>query len=86
MRRLAEVAKETNTPLEINFLGIREKRHYPNDLFWQVVGEVGAPVTFGMDAHRPEDAGDKRSVTAAMKLVEKYGLNYIGEPTLIPLK
>ena len=85
MRRLIEAAKETGTPLEINFLGIREHRHYPNEDFWRMVGEIGAPVTFGMDAHRAMDAGDERSALVAEKMVEKYGLHYIGKPTLKPL-
>ena len=85
MRRLVKAAKETGTPLEINFLGIREHRHYPNEDFWRMVGEIGAPVTFGMDAHRAKDAGDERSALVAEKMVEKYGLHYIGKPTLKPL-
>lgn len=86
MRRICLAAKRTGTPLEINFLGIREKRAYPREAFWQLVGETGAPVTCGMDAHRPKDAGDTASLSVAMKLVEKYDLNYIGEPTPILLQ
>ena len=86
MRRICLAAKKTNTPLEINFLGIRQKRDYPREAFWQIVGEVGAPVTFGMDAHTPEDAGDTASLSTAMNLVKKYNLNYIGAPTPILLQ
>ncbi len=85
MRRICEVAKQTNTPLEINFLGIRAERIYPTDLFWEIAGEVGAPVTFGFDAHDPESAADRTSLPIAKAMVKKYLLNYIGKPRLILL-
>ncbi len=82
MRRICVASKEENIPLEINLLGIRTDRHYPNPLFWEIAGEVGAPVTFGSDAHDPIDTYDGKSVEKALKMVKKYGLNYIGEPKL----
>lgn len=85
-RRIAEASKEYNVPLEINFLGIRGNRNYPNDDFWSVAGEVGCPVTFGFDSHDTMNAYDGASLSTAEALVEKFGLNYIGEPRLIPLK
>ena len=85
MKRLCTVAKEYETPLEINFLGIRENRFYPYDRFWEIAGEVGAPVTFGFDAHRKEDAADLTSIPKAAELVKKYDLNYIGMPKILPL-
>lgn len=85
MRRLCEVAKEYEIPLEINFLGIREGRIYPRDIFWQIAGEIGAPVTYGMDAHKKEDAADLASLTKASELVRKYDLNYVGMPKIIPI-
>lgn len=85
MRRICAAAREKNIPLEINLLGIRDGRHYPREEFWRFAGEVGAPVTFGFDAHDPLSAYDGASLPIATALVEKYSLNYIGEPTLIPL-
>jgi len=85
MKRLAEAALELNIPLEINCLGIREGRHYPCDAFWQIAGEVGAPVTVGFDSHTAESAYDGDSFAVAMELVKKYSLNYIGEPALRPI-
>ena len=85
MKRICEVSKEYETPLEINFLGIREGRIYPRDIFWQIAGEVGAPVTFGFDAHNKEAARDLESLSKATELVRKYGLNYIGMPRIIPI-
>ena len=85
MKKICEVAKEYETPLEINFLGIREGRIYPREIFWQIAGEVGAPVTFGMDAHSKEAARDTESLKVATDLVKKYSLKYIGMPKIVPL-
>ncbi|MBQ8885422.1 MAG: histidinol-phosphatase [Clostridia bacterium] len=82
IRRLCAAAKRTNTPLEINFLGIRTNRFYPHDKFWELAGEAGAPVVVGYDAHEPKDAGDNESYVRANELIEKYRLNYLEKPEL----
>ena len=83
IRRLCKAAKHLGVPFELNFLGIRQNRRYPNERFWQIVGEAAVPVTFGLDAHDVAAAGDVASLPRAMELVEKYHLNYIGEPNII---
>jgi histidinol-phosphatase (PHP family) len=82
MRRICLAARDENVPLEINFLGIRSGRNYPNELFWELAGETGAPVTFGFDAHSTDDAFDTASLVKAEALVKKYSLHYIGMPAL----
>ena len=84
MQRICRSAVTTGTPLEINFLGIRDGRHYPDERFWRIAGEERAPVTFGFDAHRPEDAFDAASLKTALDMVDRLGLNYIGEPQTAP--
>ena len=86
IKKICEASKEYNIPMEINFLGIRENRNYPNSAFWEVAGEVQCPVTFGCDAHSPEHAFDKESLEKAKEMVEQYGLNYIGKPTIISIQ
>ena len=86
MMRICEASLECGVPLEINFLGIRQGRYYPTPLFWEMVGDVQAPVTFGMDAHSPDVAADFKSIETAATLVEKYHLNYIGKPKLVLLR
>ena len=78
MRRLCIASRELQIPLEINFLGIRTNRNYPNMAFWQVAGEEQAPVTFGYDSHGACKAYDGESEVVAMQMVETYHLNYIG--------
>ena len=85
MRRICVRARELDIPLELNFLGIRRGRHYPNERFWQVAGEEQCPVTFGYDAHDTSEAYDPDSLIVAMDMVQKYHLNYIGRPRLRPL-
>jgi len=81
-RVICEAAVETGVPMEINFLGIRDGRNYPNMLFWEVAGETQAPVTFGFDAHSTEHAYDGASLVKAQEMVKTYGLNYVGMPRL----
>ena len=85
MLRLAEESLRLGIPLEINALGIRENRLYPNELFWQIVSEVGSPVTFGFDAHSKDTAYHQASLDRAMEIVKKYNLNFIGKPRLVPI-
>ncbi len=80
--RLCLASRELDIPLEINLLGIRNKRHYPSNRFWQIAGEVGAPVTLGVDAHSPEALLNKEQLAAAEEIIAKYKLNYIGMPKL----
>lgn len=83
MKKICVASKEKNIPLEINFLGIRDNRNYPNELFWEIAGDVGCPVTFGFDAHDVHNAFDENSLIIAEQLVKKYNLNYIGKPNII---
>lgn len=86
MRRLCVAAREKNIPLEINFLGMRAKRHYPQERFWKLAREECSPVTFGFDSHDVAGAYDDRSLVRARELVDKYHLHYIGRPNLIFLQ
>lgn len=78
-RRICAASAETGIPLEINFLGIRDDRHYPAADFWKIAGEEKAPVIFGMDAHESVDAWDPDSLAIAEKMIEEYGLTLVEE-------
>ena len=77
--KLCKSSLDYNVPLEINFLGIRDNRNYPCELFWEIAGDIKSPVTFGFDAHSVMSAYDGDSLKKANELVEKYKLNYIGK-------
>lgn len=80
MERLCRHAKEAGMPLEINLLGLRERRFYPTEEFWKIAGEVGNDVILGCDAHRPIDVGDEKNIQEGIDIAKRYGLNII-EPT-----
>ena len=85
MRKLCRASTELDVVLEINFLGIRDNRNYPDEAFWQIAGEEKSPVTFGFDAHDAMAAFDGESLKKAEELVKKYNLNYIGKPNLVSI-
>lgn len=86
MRKICIASRDYNVPLEINFLGIRDDRNYPNEIFWQMAGEEKAPVTFGFDSHEIKNAVDFKSLDRAKEMVSEYSLKYIGKPKLVFLK
>lgn len=83
MRRLCRTAKETDTPLEINLLGLREHRHYPDPRFWHIAAEEGCEVVLGSDAHSPEALLDTEGERAARQLADSLGIRLLDR---IPLR
>ena len=74
MRKLCRAAKRTQTPLEINLLGIRDHRNYPDERFWRIAGEEQNTVVIGCDAHLPEHTADFQSEKKALAMAERFGL------------
>lgn len=74
MRRLCQKANRCRLPLEINFLGIYEGRHYPDERFWKIAGEEGCEVIFGVDAHDPEALNRPQVLRAAEEMAKRHGL------------
>ena len=81
-RRLCEGAKALDIPLEINFLGLRTKRHYPNQRLFKIAAEVGNKIIFGADAHEPQHVCDLETEKEALRWVEALGLQLIDNPIL----
>lgn len=77
MRRLCKGAKACGLPVEINFLGLREGRHYPDLRFWEAAAEEGCKVVFGCDAHTPAGLNDPKSHKKAMAIVEQFKLELL---------
>lgn len=75
MRQLCQSAKKCDMPLEMNFLGISDRRHYPNKEFWKIAGEEGCEVIFGADAHDPRAVWNPDALRQAEMMVQKYGLH-----------
>lgn len=76
-RRLCEGAKSLGIPLEVNFLGLATKRHYPSERFYKIAAEVGNSFIFGCDAHDPNDVLNPRAYELAIDFVKRLGITPI---------
>ncbi len=74
MRRLCQASLDTDTPLEINLLGLWGNRNYPCRKFWKLVGEMGCPVVLGIDAHGPNRFYQPEVLAKAEAMAARYGL------------
>lgn len=86
IRPICVESKRLNVPLEINMLGIRQNRIYPNEWFWEVAGQENSPVVFGSDAHEATHVFNNKTLGIAKEIVKKFKLNYIGKPKIIELR
>lgn len=83
MTRLIQGAAALNIPLEINLLGIRERRNYPSARFWKLAGELGCTAVFGCDAHSPGDVADPDNLREADAFAARFHLQPLPEIPLI---
>ncbi len=83
MRRICRAAKECGIPLEINLLGLKGGRHYPNPLLWETAAEEGCAVILGCDAHQPEALLDPQPEQAARAMATRLGLRLVED---VPLR
>lgn len=77
MRALCKAAIATETPVEINLLGLLNDRHYPNRLFWEVAAEEGCQAVLGIDAHAPEEILASEPEKKALEWVSALGLKLL---------
>lgn len=70
---VAKVIANSGIILEINTSGLRRpvKEIYPSPKFLEVISKYDVPITFGSDAHLPEDAGE--FIRDACNLVKNLG-------------
>ena len=77
MRQICREAKSCGIPVEINLLGYRENKWYPNELFYQAAAEEDCPVIIGCDAHAPEVFADTETEAFAREKIRQYGLTLL---------
>ncbi|MBE6547332.1 MAG: histidinol-phosphatase HisJ family protein [Ruminococcaceae bacterium] len=77
MSRFCKFAKEKNIPLEINVLGMREGRNYPNAEFWRLAAEHGCEAVLGADAHHSYHVHDTENIKKARDLADSVGIKMI---------
>lgn len=85
LRQVCRVAKSCGLPLEINLLGLRERRHYPDLRVWELAAEEGCTVVFGCDAHDPVGLNDPESLDRAMGIVRNFDLELVETVALRPI-
>lgn len=85
MRELCREANSCRMPLEINLLGLAERKHYPNPLLWEVAAEENCQVVLGRDAHDPAAFSGIKQEKKALKMVKKLGLNLLEKVELRPV-
>jgi histidinol-phosphatase (PHP family) len=66
-------AKKNNCALDVNTAGLRKdcKEIYPNRQLLDLAFQKGVPITFGSDAHAPQEVG--MNFTEAIQLVRSVG-------------
>ncbi len=74
MTRICETAKALDIPLEINVLGLRTGRCYPNERFWPIAKALGCRVVLGSDAHDPRDVAEPVMLQRAMAFAARFSI------------
>ena len=82
MRGVCKAANDCGVPIELNFLGMREGRQYPKDLFWELAGEENCTVVLGCDAHNAADLNVQPQEKMAREMARQYGLKILEEPII----
>ncbi|MHB8523659.1 MAG: histidinol-phosphatase HisJ family protein [Limisphaerales bacterium] len=75
-RRFLEAAKGHNVAIELNTAGLRKdcKEIYPSRYILQMASQSGVMITFGSDAHAPEEVG--LNFTEAVALASSVGYTH----------
>ena len=79
--RLLTFAKENGYPIEINCLGIQNRRWYPRRKIFELASTIGNEVIVGIDAHSP-NVISKQSFETAHAFVDGLNLNVISKLNL----
>ena len=74
MTRLCRGAEELNIPLELNMLGMREKKGYPRPFFWEIAARTGNRCIIGCDAHSPADVADPEQLANIEAFARQAGI------------
>ncbi|MCQ2456969.1 MAG: histidinol-phosphatase [Clostridia bacterium] len=77
MRGICLVAKETDTPLEINMLGLGEGRSYPKRSFFKMAAACGCRAVIGCDAHSPKYVADPERLKMALDFADECGIEVL---------
>ena len=74
MTKLCRYCAQIGMPLEVNLLGLREDRNYPDERFWKIAAREGNRVIYGSDAHEPDHVFSSWVIAKADRFLEKCGI------------
>lgn len=86
VRAICRRVRELDIPLEFNLLGYSEQKHYPDPVFWRIVGEEGCAVILGSDAHDPAAVWDPALIARAEALLSTFRITPIETVKLRPIR
>lgn len=75
--RLCRFLKSKDMPIEINMLGVSQKRNYTSERFMKIAAEIGNTAIIGADAHSPEKLLLGSEYDECVKLAEKFGIKLL---------
>ena len=81
-RMICKASLKYDVPLEMNLGGTRawylqeDNLHFPNQFFWNIVGEMGVKTVIGVDAHDPEDFKTS-NYQFVFDMIKRFQINYI---------
>ena len=71
-------AMALDIPIEYNILGHRNKKCYPNPVFWEIAAEVGNKTVLGYDAHDPKALLESEVYSECVSVLKSFGITPIG--------
>lgn len=84
--RICAAARQAELPLEVNTLGLRDGRNYPNETFFSIAAQYGCTLCVGVDAHAPQQLMDETCIDAAVRFAASFGTAVVEEFDLQPVK
>ncbi|MBQ8688923.1 MAG: histidinol-phosphatase [Clostridia bacterium] len=83
MGRLICESMRLGMPLEYNLLGQSGRRSYPNPVFWEEAGKLGATAILGCDAHTPDRVAKRCEIAEAEEFLRRCGVRITDRVELI---
>lgn len=75
-RIIFEACEKTNTPIEINILGIRQHRPYPSKDLFKLSKQYKLKYVLGVDAHNPNDF-NQSDIDKAFEFLKEFDIDII---------
>ena len=77
VQKICDKAIQMDMPLEINFNGAMDDRHYPSDKFFTEVAKTQCKVIMGVDAHKADMLDDEALYEKCVSLAKRCGITNI---------